>query len=135
MSIKCINCHLYSLKPTLLPASTQSYLLKQQMPHTNQMFEPIAATRSLLKRDRKKKNLIPEIQNLSENEPLKELHQNEIKLPNIPVVRKLRGDFEIILTEKIALNLKLEKKDKFLNKMKMLYFKLQNGIVRHILYD
>ncbi|RNA36868.1 hypothetical protein BpHYR1_025945 [Brachionus plicatilis] len=61
------------------------------MPHTNQMFEPIAATRSLLKRDRKKKNLIPEIQNLSENEPLKELHQNEIKLPNIPVVRKLRG--------------------------------------------
>ncbi|RNA38781.1 hypothetical protein BpHYR1_033212, partial [Brachionus plicatilis] len=55
------------------------------------MFEPIAATRSLLKRDRKKKNLIPEIQNLSENEPLKELYQNEIQLQNIPVARKLRG--------------------------------------------
>ncbi|RMZ96503.1 hypothetical protein BpHYR1_015150, partial [Brachionus plicatilis] len=35
-------------------------------------------------------NLIPESQSLSENEPLKELHQTEIQLPNIPVVRKLR---------------------------------------------
>ncbi|RNA13985.1 hypothetical protein BpHYR1_043875 [Brachionus plicatilis] len=61
------------------------------MPHTNQMFEPITATISLLKKDRKIKNLIPESQSLSENEPLKELYQTEIQLPNISVVRKLRG--------------------------------------------
>ncbi|RNA42108.1 hypothetical protein BpHYR1_033750 [Brachionus plicatilis] len=53
------------------------------MPHTNQMFEPTAATRTLLKRGRKKS------QSLSENEPLRELNQTEIQLPNIPVVRTM----------------------------------------------
>ncbi|RMZ99954.1 hypothetical protein BpHYR1_037217 [Brachionus plicatilis] len=66
------------------------------MPHTNQMFEPPTATRSLLKRGRKKMNLIPESQSLSEKEPLKELLQTEIQLPNIPVECKWKTYSEFV---------------------------------------